>query len=56
MRGVWVFKNLQLRILTHSRKLFYSNFVILTSSTFICLFNWVVLSFVWNVTHLEFYS
>ena len=41
MRGVWVFKNLQLRVLTHSRKLFYSNSVILTSSTLICLFNWV---------------
>lgn len=41
MRGVWVFKNLQLRVLTHSRKLFYSNSIILTSSTFICLFNWV---------------
>ena len=41
MRDVWVFKNLQLRVLTHSRKLFYSNSVILTSSTSICLFNWV---------------
>lgn len=43
------------RVLTQPRELFYTNSVILTSSTFIHLFNWVCF-ILWNIIPLEFYS